>query len=297
MRVLIAGASGLVGSALVPLLQSRGHEVRVLVRRTARTPSEIAWDPVKGIFDAAKLAPVDALINLAGAGVGDRRWTSRRRRIITESRLQTTSLLAGACAVLRPSVLVNASAVGYYGDRDDEVLTEASPAGRGFLAQVCRDWEHAALAAETAGVRVVRLRFGMVLSGAGGALPRLASLARSGLGCRFGSGLGWQPWISRLDAIHLISLCLEDTRLRGAVNAVAPKPVTQGEFAEILSASLGRGSPWRLPTWLPRLVLGDMADELLLPSQRVFSASLQAVGYTYRHPLLPEAIAEALAIG
>lgn len=296
MRVLVTGASGLVGSALVPALAAAGHEVARLVRRAPRVPGEFAWDPARGTLDEGALEGTRAVVHLAGESIAGGRWTARRRAAIRDSRVLSTGLLARAIGARRAAsaTLVCASGVGFYGDRGDEVLTDTSGPGGGFLAAVVRDWEAAAEPAWRAGARVVHLRFGMVLAREGGALAPLARLFRLGLGGPLAGGRQWVSWIARDDLVAVVVRALEDDRLSGPVNAVAPTPVPQKEFARALGRVL------RCPSWLPtpgfapRLVLGEMARELLLFSQRAVPGRLMEVGHAYRHPFVQDALIATL---
>ncbi len=281
MRVAVTGASGFVGSALLPALPAAGHEA-VRIRR--------------GAFDAAVLAGADAVVHLAGENIGAGRWTPRRKEAIRESRVAGTRRLAAILAGLPrpPRALVCASAGGYYGDRGEEMLTEESGPGTGFLPEVCRAWEEAAAPAAAAGVRVVSLRIGMVLGAGGGALARLLPLFRLGLGGRLGGGRQWQSWISREDLVGIVLRTLEDGTLRGPVNAVAPNPVTNREFTETLARVLGRPAFLPVPAFALRLAAGEIADALLLSSARVVPAKLEAAGFGFRQPRLDEALRAAL---
>jgi uncharacterized protein (TIGR01777 family) len=296
VRVLVTGAGGLVGSALVPALEAAGHDVVRLVRGAPRSPAEFAWDPARGTLDRRALEGTGAAVHLAGESIAGGRWTPQRRAAIRDSRVLSTVLLARALAEHHGSAatLVCASAVGFYGDRGDEILTEESAQGDGFLAGVVRDWEAAAEPARQAGARVVHLRFGMVLAREGGALVPLVRLSRFGLGGPLGGGRQWMSWIAREDLIAVIRAALEDHRLRGAVNAVAPAPVPQREFARALGRVLGRPSWLPTPGIAPRLLLGEMALQLLIFSQRVVPARLLAAGHSFRHPELEGALGTIL---
>ena len=259
MQVVVTGSSGPIGNALCFHLASSGHHVVRVVRRPVR-PGEvaIAWDPEAGTIDARGLEGADAVVHLAGAGVGDARWTATRKRVLVQSRTRSTALLVGALARLdhRPRVLVSASAIGFYGDRSDEILIEESPPGDDFLASLCVRWEAEAAAAAEAGVRVVCARTGLVLSKEGGALPKLLPLFKLGLGGRFGSGSQWWSWITLDDEIRAIVWLLEND-VRGPVNLTAPNPVTNLEFTRILGAVLSRPARLPVPRFGPRLLLGS----------------------------------------
>ena len=292
MRILVAGGSGLMGRALGPFLQTQGHEVVRLVRHAPAGEGEIYWNPAVGELDAAKLGDVDAVINLSGENVGAGRWTAARRERILRSRIDTTRTLVTAVAKLprKPAVFVSASAVGFYGDRGDEVLTEASVIGHGFLPEVCLVWETHAEGAARAGIRTVLLRFGVVLSPAGGALAKLLPLFRAGLGGRVGDGKQWMSWTSIDDAAGAIYHALLDARCAGAVNVVAPQAVTNGEFSATLAQMLRRPAVLPVPAAALRLVFGEMADATLLASTRVVPERLRETGYVFRHATLEAAL-------
>jgi len=294
--VAVTGASGLVGSALVSSLTAGGHRVIPLVRRAPRPgESALRWDPSSGAVTPAPVA--DAIVHLAGDSIMGLRWTAEKKRRIRESRTTATRLLVQTLTRLPkpPAVLVCASGVGYYGSRGDEVLSEESRPGTGFLAELAREWEAASAAAIAQGIRVVHLRFGIVLSAKGGALARMLTPFRLGLGGTIGDGAQWMSWIALDDVIGAIGHALTTDSLRGPVNAVAPAPVTNAEFTRILGRVLGRPTLLPLPAFVARLALGEMADELLLASQRVVPARLQASGYTFRYPALEEALRASLA--
>jgi len=298
MRVVISGSSGLVGSALIPVLTGGGHQVVRLVRSQPRDEvSEVRWDPEAGDIDAARLKGMEAAVHLAGESIAAGRWTAAKKTRILESRVKGTRLLAESLAGLkqRPKVLVSASAVGYYGDRGAEALTEESGSGSAFLSEVCRQWEDATEPAAAAGIRVVNLRFGVMLSAIGGALPRLLTPFRLGVGGRLGSGKQYMAWIALDDAVEAILHSIRTEALRGGVNAVAPQSVTNGEFTKTLGRVLGRPTVFPLPAFAARLAFGQMADELLLCSQRVEPAKLLASGYQFRFPDLEGALRHLLA--
>jgi uncharacterized protein len=303
MLVAVTGASGLIGTALVGRLQAEGHRVLRLTRSRPSGPDQLQWDPMAGRLDPDALAKADAVVHLAAANIGDKlRWTARTKREILQTRVEGTGLVARTMAELAkgpggPRVLVCASGAHYYGDRGDEVLTEASSGGRGFLADVVRQWEAAADPARAAGLRVVHLRTGPIQDAAGAGLPKQALMFRLGVGGRFGSGRQWLSWIA-LDDIagaYLHALARED--LDGPVNAVAPNPVTNAEFTATLARILHRPAVLHVPAFAPRLVLGEFADEMLFSSMRVRPARLQATGYRFRFPELEPALRHTLGRG
>jgi uncharacterized protein len=300
MLVAVTGASGLIGTALVRRLQAEGHQVLRLTRSRPTGPDQLQWDPMAGRVDPDALAKADAVVHLAAKGIGDRlRWTARTRRDILQTRVKGTGLIARTMAYLSggPRVLVCASGVGYYGDRGDEVLTEASGGGRGFLADVVRQWEAAADPARAAGLRVVHLRTGPVQTAAGAGLPKQALMFRLGIGGRLGSGRQWLSWISLDDIAGAYLHALTRQDLEGPVNAVAPNPVTNAEFTATLARVLRRPAVLHVPAFAPRLVLGEAADELLFVSQRALPARLQASGYRFRFPELEPALRHTLGRG
>ncbi len=297
MRVIISGASGLIGSALSTELTEHGHEVVALVRRPARGPNEIRWDPAAGDLAAESLAGADAVVHLAGAGIGDHRWTDEYKKVILDSRVSSTTLLAERIAECsqRPPVLLSGSAIGIYGASDGRDLDETSPTGEGFLADVCRQWEAAAAPAAAAGTRVAFLRTGIVLTGRGGALKKMLPLFKVGLGGKFGKGDQWQSWIALADEVGAIEHLLTH-EVSGPVNLTAPTPVTSAEFANTLGDVLHRPSFLPVPSFGPKLLLGgELADALLFTGQKVLPRVLQASGYTFRHDTLTSAIKAALA--
>jgi uncharacterized protein (TIGR01777 family) len=293
MRIVVSGASGLIGSALVPHLTARGHEVIRLVRRAA-TSGESQWDPARGVIDANLVGATDAIIHLSGAGIGDKRWSNSYKREILDSRVKSTKLLASviAGAAKRPSVFLSGSAIGFYGARGDEQLDEASSAGTGFLADVCKEWESAA---NGAGTRTVFLRTGIVLSPKGGALKKQLPLFRAGLGGKFGRGDQWQSWISIDDEVAAIEHLLTDS-VQGPVNLTAPAPVTNADFASVLGRVLRRPALLPVPSIGPKLLLGaELADALLFTGQRVIPRVLSSSGFQFTHPTLEIALRALLA--
>jgi uncharacterized protein len=296
MKIVISGASGLIGTQLVAKLSNSGHEVVRLVRRSPKS-GEIQWNPKTGTLDAAALEGVDAVIHLSGAGIGDKRWTSGYRKEILDSRTDTTALLAKTIASLsrKPSVFLSGSAIGIYGARNDEQLTEVSTHGTGFLAEVCEQWEAAAKPAVDAGVRTVYLRTGIVLTPKGGALKKLLPLFKLGVGGKFGNGKQWQSWISIDDEIGAIEHLLT-ANVSGAVNLTAPNPVTNAEFTKVLASVLKRPAIVPVPTFAPKILLGgELADALLFTGQRVIPAALNASGYSFKHTTLESALRSLLS--
>ena len=296
MDVLVTGASGLVGTALRPALSAAGHRPISLVRRPVVGADEVSWDPATGRLDRASIEGAGAAVHLAGVGIGDRRWTDAQKQLLRESRVQSTGLLARAIAALRdpPPVLVSASAIGYYGDRGDEILTEASGPGEGFLADLCIAWESATGPAEQAGTRVAHIRSGIVLTREGGALAKLLPLFRLGLGGRFGSGQQWQSWISIDDEVAAI-LHLLTAPVSGPVNLTAPNPVRNREFTATLGHVLHRPAVLPVPQFAPSLLVGrELAENLLFFSQRVLPHRLEESGFTFTHPSLEGALGSML---
>ncbi len=290
MHVVVAGSTGLIGSALAQRLTAAGHRVRRLVRRPAASSREISWDPYHDVLDPADLQGVDAVVNLGGAGIGDRLWTPEYRRTILRSRTVPTSLLARTLAQMDdgPSVLLQASAVGFYGDRGTESLTEASAPGEGFLADVVRAWEAATAPADGHGIRTVHLRTGMLLAPDGGALGRLLPVLRLGVGGPLGSGENLWSWITLHDHARALEHLLT-TSVVGPVNLTGPDPATQREVVRAVAGAIHRPSRVRVPAPLLRLVLRDMADELLLSSQKALPTVLEDSGFVWDHPSLDEA--------
>lgn len=297
-RVAVTGAGGLLGSAICALLTSGGHDVIRLVRRPPAGAGEAEWDPLRGVREPGRLGGVSAVIHLAGENIAAGRWTRRRKAAIRESRVVSTRALLASLARLAdpPKEFICASAIGIYGDRGSEILTEGSvDAGTpGFLPEVCRAWEAEARAACELGLRWVGLRFGVVLSPAGGALARLAPVFRLGAGGRIGHGEQYMSWIALDDAIGAIYHALLTPALAGPVNVVAPEAVTNGEFARVLGRVLGRPAVLRVPGGVLRIVLGQLAQETILASERVEPAELARSGYTFRYPRLEGALRHVL---
>ncbi|WP_018635804.1 TIGR01777 family oxidoreductase [Parafrankia elaeagni] len=302
MKVAVTGSSGLIGSALLPALRADGHEVVRIVRRPPGEPSEIRWDPAAGMLDPTALRGVDAVVNLAGAGIGDHRWTSDYRQRLRSSRIDGTRLLAETLAGLSPAprVLLSGSAIGWYGTAagsETAALDESAAPGDGFLAGLARDWEAATTAADQAGLRVVHLRTGIVLSARGGMLPRLLPIFRLGAGGRLGSGRQWLSWISLIDTVGALRFLLGAEEVRGPVNLVAPHPVTNAEFTTALAHAVRRPAVARVPRAALRLALGAFADEGVFASQRLTPAALLGAGFAFAHPDLASALSEALRSG
>jgi len=297
LHILVTGSTGFVGSALVPFLAASGHRITRLVRTAPEHGiAEVQWDPEARIIDIARLEGLDAVVHLAGENIATGRWTAEKKAKIRDSRVGGTRLLCDSLAGLKqpPKVMVCASAIGYYGDRGDELLTEESAPGTGFLAGVCREWEAAAKPAVQKEIRVVHLRFGMVLSGAGGALARLLPPFKMGLGGVLGTGRQYIGWIAMDDLLGVIAHALTTEALQGPVNAVTPNPVTNQEFTQTLGRLLSRVTLFSMPAVAARLTFGEIADEVLLASQRVQPTRLMATGYRFRYPDLEGALRRSL---
>ena len=293
-RVLVSGASGLIGAALLPELQKQGHEVFRLVRGAAAEENQIAWDPIQPL-SPKQVSGFDVVIHLAGESIVGR-WSAAKKRRIRESRVLGTRHLAEALAEAaeRPRVLIAGSAIGYYGDRGGEVLLEESAAGHGFLPEVCREWEAAAQVAEQAGIRVAHIRTGLVLSSKGGALAKMLTPFRMGVGGIVGNGHQWWSWIDMADEAGAILHILQTESLRGPVNLVAPNPATNAEFTKTLAAVLHRPAVFPVPAFVVRAVFGEMGKELLLASQKVEPGKLQGSGYRFRYSSLRASLEAAL---
>ena len=287
MKILVAGASGLVGSALIPSLESDGAEINRLVRSSPKA-NEIEWHPNHGGIDATRLEGFDAIINLAGENIAEGRWTDEKKRKIRDSRVDGTHRLSEAIAKLatKPRVFLCASATGFYGDRDDEILDETSDSGGGFLANVCRDWEGATESAAKAGVRVVNLRFGPILAREGGMLGKMLTPFKLGMGGKVGSGKQYMSWVAIDDVVGAIKLALPDESIHGPLNVVSPNPVTNEEFTKTLGEVLSRPTVMSIPAFAARLAFGEMADEMLLVSQRVAPKKLNEAGFRFEYPVL-----------
>ncbi len=295
MRIAITGSSGLLGTALRGRLTADGHDVVPLVRRDPGA-GEVRWDPAAGEIDAAGLEGLDGVVNLAGAGIGDERWSDERKQVLVTSRTESTDLLARTLAACErpPKVLLSGSAIGFYGDRGDEELTEASSPGTGFLSDLCVAWEAATAPAEQAGIRTAHLRTGIVLTAEGGALAKMLLPFRLGIGGRLGSGQQWMSWISIDDhvraVVHLLTADVD-----GPVDLTAPAPVRNAEFTKALGRELGRPTLFPIPRIGPRLLLGkELAQSLLYESQRALPSVLMDSGFTFRHSTVEDALAAVL---
>ncbi len=293
--VAIAGSSGLIGSALVTALRTADVDVMRIVRRAPANANELHWDPDSGELDAGALRGVDAVVNMCGINVGQRRWSGAFKQNLRDSRITPTEVLAHAVAEAGVDVLVNASAVGYYGDTRDHAVDETASAGTGFLAQLCVDWEDVTAPAHDAGARVVLARTGVVLAPAGGALRQLRPLFSVGLGARLGSGRQYMSWISLEDTVRALQHAISDTRLSGPVNLTGPAPVTNAEFTAALGRTVDRRTPLMLPGFVVRTALGEFADEALLSGQRAIPGVLERSGFEFHHNTVGEALRYATA--
>jgi len=301
MRILVSGSTGFLGTELVETLEQQGHAVGRLMRpgtarkSTARAdPQAVQWDPVAGQFDAAVAEGAEALIHLAGASIAGGRWNASRKELLRTSRIDATRHLIGALAKLRrpPRVIVAASAIGYYGNRSDETLTEASAPGNDFLAVACQEWEAEAARGAEFGARVVSLRFGIILAAHGGALPRMALPFKLGAGGRLGDGRQWMSWLTLRETVRIIQFALTNSVLAGPVNAVTPNPIRNSEFTRVLAKTLHRPAVFPAPAFALRMALGEMADALLLISQKVIPSKLADSGYAFLQPSLATALAD-----
>ena len=299
MKILITGSTGLVGTALAQDLQRAGHTVCRLLRPGTSPGSspgfDVNWNPATGELGGAAVG-ADAVVNLAGASIAEKRWSPERKQLLRSSRVDTTRALVNALARMsaRPRVLVSASATGIYGNCGDETLTESSQPGNDFLSEIAKEWESEALKAEALGIRVVRARFGVILSKQGGALPQMLRPFQFFAGGKIGPGTQWLSWITLDDVTSILRLAIENANLSGALNLVSPQPVTNADFTKILAAALRRPALFPAPAFALRLILGEMADALLLSSQRVLPAQLQKVNYQFAHPDLAGALAAIL---
>lgn len=293
--IAVAGSSGLIGSALVSALRAADHQVVRIVRRTPANGSEVHWDPESAELDASALRGVDAVVNLCGINVGQRRWSGAFKQNLRDSRIAPTEVLSAAVAQAGVGVLINASAVGYYGNTKDRAVDESSPPGKGFLAQLCEDWEAATAPARQAGVRVVLARTGLVLAPSGGALGRMRPLFSVCLGARLGNGRQYVSWISLEDEIRALQFAIGHRDLSGPVNMTGPAPVTNGEFTTALGRAVNRPTLLIMPGFAVRVALGEFADEGLLCGQRVIPAALERAGFQFHHNTIGEALAYATA--
>jgi len=303
MKILITGSTGLVGTALTQNLQRAGHTVCRLIRPGASSQTignsqafDVNWNPATGELGGAAVG-ADAVVNLAGASIADGRWTRQRKQLLRSSRVDTTRALVQALAKMsaRPRVLVSASATGIYGNRGDETLTEASQPGTDFLSEIAKEWESEALKAEALGIRLVRARFGVILAKHGGALPQMIRPFQFGIGGKIGTGKQWLSWITLDDTVAILRSALENANITGPLNVVSPEPVTNAQFAKALAATLHRPAIFPAPAFALRLALGEMADALLLSSQRAVPAQLQKLNYQFLHPDLANALCAVLS--
>ncbi len=295
--IVVTGASGLIGKELVSALSGAGHRVIRAVRGAVSDPqTEMAWNPATGNIDRDKLIGADAIVHLAGANIAGKRWTPAYKQSLIDSRVDGTTLVSEAIASLepKPKVLACASAIGYYGDRGEETLDESAPSGDGFLPEVCMQWERACQEARDAGIRVVNMRFGVVLSPAGGALAQMLTPFKLGGGGILGNGRQIFSWISLLDAVRAIQHVINNESLSGPVNLVSPQAVTNREFTKTLGKVLGRPTLLPMPAFVARLLFGEMADALLLASARVIPKSLQESQFEFQHPQLEPALQHLL---
>jgi uncharacterized protein len=298
LNILITGSTGLIGSALTSYLIKSQHRVLRMVRRTPVNADEISWDPVSGTLDKSAIEGLDAVVHLAGANLADGRWTAKRKQSLRDSRIVGTRFLAQSLAHLfdPPKVFISISAIGYYGDRGEEELEEESDKGKGFLSDLCYEWEMATAAATMRHIRVVIPRVGMVLSPAGGALALMLPLFRLGIGGRIGNGHQYVSWIAIDDLMGIIDYAIHNEKLQGPVNAVSPDPVTNLVFTKTLGSVLSRPAAFALPAMAARLAFGQMADEVLLSSAKVLPSRLTKSGYRFVHPKLEDALRHILQI-
>jgi uncharacterized protein (TIGR01777 family) len=299
VRLLLSGSHGLIGRALVTRLEADSHEIFRLVRHAPSSESEIEWSPDRYSIALARLDGFDAVINLAGESIAEGRWNEEKKKRIRESRVKGTKLLSDALANLSrpPKTLIGASATGYYGNRGDEILTETSAPGDGFLADVCVEWEKATQLATEKGIRVVNTRFGIILSAEGGALAKMLTPFRMGIGGKVGTGKQWMSWIALDDVVEGLIYVLTNESLRGPVNFVAPNPVTNAEFTKTMGGVLSRPTLFPVPAFAVRIAFGEMADALLLSSQRVAPTRLKEAGYRFSYSELKQALSHVLASG
>ena len=293
--IAIAGSSGLIGSALAAALRAADHPVLRIVRRAPTNSDELHWNPESGEFDSDALTDVDAVVNLCGVNIGERRWSGAFKQSLRDSRIAPTEVLASAVAEMGVETLINASAVGYYGNTKDRVVDENDRTGRGFLAQLCEDWEAATLPAQYSGARVVLARTGLVLARSGGALRRMRPLFSTGLGARLGSGRQYMSWISLEDEVRALLFAISESSLSGPVNLTGPAPVTNAEFTTAFGRAVNRPTPLILPGFAVRAALGEFADEGLLIGQRAIPSALERTGFQFHHNTIGEALAYATA--
>ncbi len=291
--VAIAGSSGLIGSALIAALRSADHRVIRIVRRVPNGRDEVRWNPDSGEFDPGELQGVDAVVNMCGVGVGDKRWSGAYKQLLRDSRIDPTEVISAAVVEAGVPVLVNASAVGYYGDTGSRIADESAAPGTGFLAQLCVDWEAATAPAQDAGVRVVLARTGLVLSPGGGLLAKLKPLFALGLGGRLAGGHQYMPWISLEDEVRALLFAINQP-MSGPVNLTGPAPVTNAEFTAALGRALKRPAPFLVPGFALKTLLGEFAEEGLLGGQRAIPAALERAGFAFHHNTIGEALAYAL---
>lgn len=296
MRILVSGSHGLVGKALIGSLTSDGHEIVRLVRGKPSGATEIEWHPNHGSLDATALEGLDAVVHLAGESIASGRWTDEKKLAIRDSRVKGTTLLSDALARLSrpPSVFVSASAIGYYGNRGDELLTEKSAPGNDFLASVCSEWENATRAAVEKGIRTVHARFGIILDANDGALAKMLTPFRMGIGGRIGNGKQWMSWIDIEDVVNGLKFLIDDVNTSGPVNFVAPNAVTNAEFTKALGHVLSRPTIFPIPAFGVRLAFGEMADALLLSSAKVKPSVLEERGFVFRWKMLDDALRHLL---
>jgi len=296
MKILIGGSHGLVGTALIKSLETEGHEIFRLVRHAPTSKTEVEWSPDRYSIALARIEGFDAVVNLAGESIAEGRWTEDKKRRIRESRVKGTKLLGDALANLAvpPKILVCASAIGFYGNRGDELLTESSAPGDDFLAKVCAEWEGATALATEKGIRVVNARFGVILDTNGGALKKMLPPFRIGVGGKVGSGKQWMSWIALDDVVGGIQFALANDSIRGPVNFVAPVPVTNAEFTKTLGKVLSRPTIFPIPAFAIKLLFGEMGEALLLGGQRVAPERLIAEGYEFSYPQLEQALVHIL---
>lgn len=289
MNIAITGASGLVGNPLAAQLRTLGHVVRKVIRGNVGSSSEIAWNPESGTIEIDAMQGVDVLFHLAGENIAGKRWSKAVKQKIRDSRVKATRLLCQSLAKMprKPATLICASAIGFYGDQGDMILDESAACGSGFLPEVCREWEEATAPAREAGIRVVNVRIGIVLSEKGGALAKMLPPFKMGAGGILGNGKQYMSWISLDDLVSVLIYCMENSALSGVVNATTPNPVTNHEFTKTLGKVLRRPTIFPLPTFMARLLFGEMADALLLASARVVPAKLQAAGFVFQDKELP----------